>query len=236
MTTPPVTNPPIGDPAYTEISAPPRPPVFARVLALGLSAVLALSVLPALWLTLFAGEAVLWFSTVFELLVLAAAMFGLAAGLGRFIQGWALTLVCVGGTVLVCGVFAFLEVRANFGSSAAVAGWIKPYLAFRLALAAAFAGTASLAIFVRNPASWKALMKGALVLAPALAVLAWIGLTGGAFLSATRPSPGAEAARILMLCLGGMVLIGLISVGAHLIIRAYELGRPEAAPGGSGKA
>lgn len=234
MTTPSPTNP-INAPADTALT-PAAPPAWARLLALGLSGLLLLSCLPVLWLTLFAGEAVLWFSTVFEVLVLAAAIFGLAAGLGRFVQGWALALLCVAGTVLVCGVFAFLEVRANFGSSAAVAGLIKPYLAARLGLAAAFASAASLAVFSRNPASWKALIKGAIVLAPALAVLAWIGLTGGAFLSATRPSPGAEAARILMLCLGGMVLIGLVSVGAHLIIRAYELGRPEAAPDRSAKA
>ncbi len=234
MTTPSPTNP-INAPA-DPVLTPAAPPAWARLLALGLSGLLLLSCLPVLWLTLFAGEAVLWFSTVFEVLVLAAAIFGLAAGLGRFVHGWGLALLCVAGTVLVCGVFAFLEVRANFGSSAAVAGLIKPYLAARLGLAAAFAGAASLAVFSRNPASWKALIKGAIVLSPALAVLAWIGLTGGSFLSATRPSPGAEAARILMLCLGGMVLIGLVSVGAHLIIRAYELGRPEAAPDRSAKA
>lgn len=227
MATPPPTIP-TGAPENEAFPYPGSPPLWIRSLGLLLSGLLLLSSLPVLWLTLFAGEAVLWFSSVFEALVVAAAVFGVLAGVGRFVRGWALALACVAGTVLVCAVFAFLEIRANFGDSAGIAGWIKPYLAGRLAMAAALAGTASLAVFARNPASWKALIKGGVVLAPALGVLIWLGVTGGAFLSATRASPGAEAARILMLCLGGMVLIGLVSVGVHLIIRAYELGRPEA--------
>lgn len=207
---------------------PPPPPALARFAAIGLSVLLAISVLPALWITLFRGDAVLWFSSLFEILVLAAAAFGILSGLGKFTQGWGLSLACVAGTVLVCGVFAFLEVRANFGSEPGVAPLIKPYLAFRLAIAAGLGLAASYAIFSRNRACWSALIKGILVLTPPVGVLAWVALSGRGFLGSTQANPGSEAARILLLVLGGLVLVGFISVGAHLIIRAYELGRPEA--------
>ena len=208
---------------------PPPPPGPARWAALGLSAALAISVPPVLFVTLIRGDAVLWFSSIFELLVLAAAVSGIASGLGRFVNGWALSLACVAGTVLVCAVFAFLEIRANFGSEPDVAGLIKPYLALRLALAAAIAGVASAAVFSRNRACWIALAKGLLVLVPPVAIVAWYVATGGGFLGATRPTPGGEAARLILLTLGGLILVGFVSVGGHLLIRAYELGRPEEA-------
>jgi hypothetical protein len=190
--------------------------------------ILGISTLPVLWLAVFGGDAVLWFSSIFELLVLGAAVIGLLAGLGRFREGWGLALACVAGTALVVGVFTFVELRANFNSHPSYAGLLKPYLATRFGFALGFALLASLAVFSRNRACWAALAKGLIVLAPAGGILAWIGVSGGAFLGATRATPGAEAARILILCLGGLVLVGLISVGGHLLIRAYELGR---APG-----
>lgn len=204
-------------------SIPPAPSKAARFATLGLSILLAASALPVLWLTLVRSDATLWFSTVFELLVITAAVFGVFSGLGRFREGWALSLACVAGTVLVCGVFAFVEIRANFAGDAAVAGLLKPYLAFRLALAAGLAGVASLTVFSRNPASWKLLLWGVVILAPALAVLAWVGTSG--LLGGTRATPGAEAVRILALCLGGLVVVVMVSVGLHLLIRAYEMGR-----------
>lgn len=206
----------------------PPPPALARWGTLTLSGILGISTLPVLWLTLFGGEAVLWFSSVFELLVLGAAVVGIFAGLGRFRDGWALALACVAGTSLVSGVFAFVELRANFNNDPSYAGLLKPYLGIRVAMAAGFAGLASLAVFCRNPACWRALIKGLVILTPAMGVCAWLATTGGAFLGSTRATPGAEAARILMLCLGGLVFIGLISVGCHLLIRAYELGRAPA--------
>lgn len=206
----------------------PPPPSLPRLGALLVSGLLVLSALPVLWLTVLGGDAVLWFSTVFELLVISAGVFGIFSGLGRFRQGWALSLACVAGTVLVCGVFAFVEIRANFGTDANIGRLLKPFLAFRVVLAGLLGLFATLAVFSRDRSCWGAFFRGVLVLAPAVGVLAWLGATGGAFLSATRATPGSEAARILMLCLGGLVLVGLVSVGGHLLIRAFEHGRADA--------
>lgn len=203
----------------------PPPPKAARWGTLVMSASLGISSLPVLWLAVFAGDAVLWFSAVFELLVLGAAVVGVLAGLGSFRDGWGLALACVAGTSLVTGVFAFIELRANFNTDPLYAGLLKPYLAARIAMAAGFGLLASLAVFSRNRSCWHALIKGLFVLAPAAGITVWLATRGASFLGATRATPGAEAARILMLCLGGLVLIGLISVGCHLLIRAYELGR-----------
>lgn len=210
------------------IPALPPPPAWARWGAVLGGVALGLSVLPALWLTTLGGEAVLWFSTAFETLVLSVAVIALLAGFGRFRDGWGLSLACVAGTVLVCAVFAFVEVRANFNDDPNVAGWLKPYLAFRLGMACYFGAWGSLAVFSRNPASFRTLAKAMALLAPAVGLLGWVVVRGVPGANATSASPGAEAARILALCLGGLIVIGLLSVGGHLVIRAYDLGR---APG-----
>lgn len=210
---------------------PPPPAVVARLAVLGLCAVLVFSALPVLWLTLARSDATLWFSTAFELLVIAAGISGVFSGLGRFRDGWALSLACVAGTVVVCAVFAFVEIRANFGSDASVAGLLKPYLALRLALAAALAAVASLTVFSRNPASWKLLLWGVVILVPVMGGLGWIATGASGLLSASRATPGAEAVRILAICLGGLVVVVVVSIGLHLLIRAYEVGRPTVSTG-----
>lgn len=214
-------------PSQSIPAEPPAPPAVARFATLGLAVLLLGSALPGLWLTALKSDPVLLFSTLFEILTALAGVLALLAGLGRFRQAWALALLSVAGTALVCAVFARVEILPNHGSDPAIGPWINRFAALRVALAAGLVGVASFAVFSRNPRSWGAIARAALVLLPVAGVLGWIVNTGGGPLSTARPSPGAEAVRILILCLGGLVLIALTSVGGHLIIRAFEHGRPE---------
>lgn len=205
----------------------PTPPAFVRFAAVGVSLVLGLSCLPVLYLTLLGADRTLWFSTMFELLVLGACVVGVLAGLGRFREGWALALACAGGTVLVCGVFAFVEIRANFRTDADIAPLLKPMLAARLAAAVLIGLLASVAVWARNPRSWRLVFVGVAMLLPVVVVVGLARLGTGLPLSTPRETPGAEAVRIAVWLLAGVIGIGLVSAGGHLLIRSYELGRPE---------
>lgn len=234
MSAPSIPSPPAG-PA----PLPPPPPGWLRTAVLLLSVVLGVSTLMGGWVALVRADQTLWFTAVFEAIVLSAAVVGFLAGLGRFRQGWAMSLVCVGGTVLVCAVFAFLEVRANFQTDAVVGPWVKKALAFRLLMAAGFGGAASLAVWSRDARSGRSLVRAACVLAPVALVGLWLWWNGGSVLasspsSASSASPGADALRVVLLCLGGLVGIILVAVGGHLVIRSYEWGRPTGEkPGGA---
>ncbi len=205
----------------------PTPPAFVRFAAVGVSLLLGLSCLPVLYLTLLGADRTLWFSTMFELLVLGACVVGVLAGLGRFRDGWALALACSAGTVLVCGVFAFVEIRANFRTDADIAPLLKPILAARLAAAALIGLLASVAVWSRNPRSWRLAFVGIAMLLPVIGVVVLARLGTGLPLSTPRETPGAEAVRIAVWLLAGVIGIGLVSAGGHLLIRSYELGRPE---------
>jgi len=220
-----MTTQPANQPGSEPI--PPEPARALRLMTLLCSLVLGASVLPVLYVTLFAGAHTLWFSTLFELTVLAASGVGLLTGLGRFREGWALALTCVAGTVLVTAVFARVEIRANFGDDPAVGRLINPIAGFRLALAVAIGLIASAAVWNRDRRSWAMVIKAAVVLLPVAVALAWLAMGNAGFLNTPKASPGAEAGRIAALILGGLFGVILVSGGGHLLIRAYELGRLE---------
>jgi hypothetical protein len=72
-----------------------------------------------------------------------------------------------------------------------------------------------------------------LVLLPVAGVLGWFIATGGGPLANARTSPGAESVRILILCLGGLVLVTLTSIGGtpgHPGLRARPPGSPNGRP------
>lgn len=208
----------------------PAPPAVARFAVLGLAGVLLATTLPGIWLTALKSDPLLLFSTFFETLTAIAGVLALLTGLGRYRHAWALSLLCAAGTVLVCAVFARVEVMPNHGSDPAIGPWINRFAALRVALAAGLGGIAAFAVFTRNPRSRGAVARAMLVLLPVAGVLGWFIATGGGPLANARTSPGAESVRILILCLGGLVVVALTSIGGHLMIRAFEHGRPEVSP------
>ncbi|MEM9374505.1 MAG: hypothetical protein AAGA55_12760, partial [Planctomycetota bacterium] len=203
----------------------PDPGRGVRTLTLLVSVLVAVSVLPVLYVTLFAGSATLWFSTLFELTVLAAAVVGVFAGLGRFRDAWALSLACLIGTLVVTSVFTTVEVRANFRDDPSIGRLIMPFAGLRFAFAGIVSVLASYAVWNRDRRSWGLVFRAVLLLLPVAACGAWLATGNIGFLTTPLASPAGEAARIAGILLGGLLGIGLVSAGGHLLIRAFELGR-----------
>lgn len=214
-------------PIPTSTPAPllPDPGRLLRTLALICSIGVAVSVVPVLYVTLLAGPAKLWFSTLFELIVLAAAGVGVLAGLGRYRNAWGLSLACVAGTLVVGAVFASVEIRANFRDDPTIGRLILPGAGFRLAMAGAIASLGSIAVWNRDRASWRLVFRAFLVMLPVFLFAAWYASGRAGVLQAPMSSPGAEAIRTTLLVIAGLVGVGLVSVGGHLLIRSYETGR-----------
>ncbi len=217
---------PATNPSDTRGAAAPDPGRPVRTLALIVSLLIAVSVPPVLYVTMFAGPAKLWFSTLFELTVLGAAVVGMLAGAGRFREAWALSLACVMGTLVVTSVFTTVEVRANFRDDPSIGRLIMPFAGFRLALAGSVAVLASWAVWSRDRRSRGLVLRAFLVLLPVIACGAWLAIGNGGFLATPLASPLGEAIRIAGILVGGLIGIGLVSVGGHLLIRSYEIGRP----------
>lgn len=213
----------------------PDPPKAARPPAVLLGAEVVLSVLAAVAAISFAvvafrGEH--YFMLAGQGLALVAAGFGVLAGRGRFSDGPALAPACVGGALLTAAVVGGLEtqVLSIDGEITAFGGpGSRAAVATHAALAALFGVLAALVVLARTPArSGKYLLAGALVGSPALALaVAWrLG-----YIARAQESLPAVAFQLAVLG-AALVVIVLVSVAAHCIIRAFEVGVDAADPAG----
>ncbi len=192
-----------------------------------LRAELVLSALAALSAVAFAFVAFQgqhYFTLAGEGLILVAGVFGILAGLGRFSAGPALAAACVGGAVftgayigasetLVITDFRRFNANADRVDTAAALG--------RFALAALIGATGALMILSRKPgASIKRLVLGGVAFAPVAAlVIAWrLGLI------ARAQDALPEAAFQVAALMGGLAAIVFVSIAAHCVIRAFEIG------------
>lgn len=161
---------------------------------------------------------ILWASLGFSLIALVAALIGVLAGMGRFAGGYGMTGLCVGGTIAVAAGFAMLDFRSNLGSSATLARLVMPWVGVQLISAAAIVGGGGLAVLARRPASWGLIAKGLALLVPAGAILA------GGYLGRGLIPEGENGSVVALgvLVVGGIIVGLLVSIGGHLLIRAFE--------------
>jgi len=218
------------------LTPPPAPkPIRAAVVLV--SALVALSALAGIGTALFGFPKIVWGFLGFETVTLIAGVLGVLAGLGRFRSGFGLAMVCVAGTLVAGTLFGlYLDARVN-ATSADGARLVKLMIAFRAGSAVVLAAMGGLAVLVRDRRSWGLLVRGAIVGLPVVAVLGWLGATR--LRPLTMPLEGGmSTVRTVSVVLGGLVLMVLFSVAAHLCIRAFEITRPDdrpAAPDGAGK-
>lgn len=207
-------------------STSPTPPALIRVGVLVLSGIALVSHLAGIVAATGSFAATLWGMLGFEVIGVVAGVLGVLAGLGRFRSGYGLAVLCVAGTVFTTAIFGlYLDARGNAQTPEAQS-IVKYAIAGRLALAGALAGLAGLAVLARDGRSWGLLIKGALLLAPVLGILAWVGVTRASALR--TPLEGILApARTVGVVLASMVLMVVFAVGAHLCIRAFEITRPD---------
>ncbi|MBZ0173584.1 MAG: hypothetical protein K8E66_14475, partial [Phycisphaerales bacterium] len=127
--------------------------------------------------------------------------------------------LCVGGTVAVSAGFAMLDFRSNLGANAGLAGLVMPWVGVQTLSATAIIFAGGLAVLARRPASWGLVFKGLMILVPAGVILAGAWLGRGLI-------PEGENGRVISLgalLFGGVVVGLLVSIGGHVLIRAFEI-------------
>jgi len=208
----------------------PRPPALLLGVEVVLSVVAAVAAI-GFAVVAFRGEH--YFMLAGQGLAAVAGVFGVLAGRGRFSDGPALAPACVGGALLTAAVIGGLETQVlsidgeitAFGSPGARAS-----VAAHAALAALFGVLAALVVLARTPVhSGKYLLTGALVGSPVLALaVAW---KLGYIAQAEQAMP--TVAFQLAVLGAALLAIALVSVAAHCVIRAFEVGVDAADPAGS---
>ena len=219
----------------TQSPAAPKP---LRVAMVALAIGLGLIVLAGLWVALIAApDFKLWIGITlgFEAITLVAAGVALGLGLGRFRAGFGLAALCVAGTAAVAGVFG-LELAAAPNIRPAILAGESPEVTLRVirltvlvrfGLAGLIVMLTTLAVLSRNPASWRPLGTGLLLLVPVLALSAWLFGYGGISVVVGPVDTGLGVARLIAALFGGLVLLVIASIGGHLIIRAFEMTAPD---------
>jgi len=212
----------------------PEPPAITRYGMLGLSALVALSALPWMWFSIGRFGGFDWTLFGFETLTLLGAVYGTLLGLGRYRAGWAIGVTSIAGSWLVCLVFGLYVgfYRAKLQDNPDLATLAQGTLGLRAAAIALAGLLATVAVFSRNPRAWRHAILGVLWGLPILIVggLVSFEIGPGAWLKDLYTGAGGEetgALRAVAVIFTGIVAITLVSISGHLIIRAYESGRPQ---------
>ncbi len=176
------------------------------------------------------GSVPLWFFLGFEVVTLAACVFGILLAIGRFSDGPGLGLLCVVGAVAVGSVLGDIStqlanpiggpVLRTFGKGGLVQIPITTFMALRLAAAGIVGLCAAWIVLNRRPAeSIKSLIIG-LALGVAMLVIVAVGWK----VRAPLATLGSFAATIGLFTVGVLAL-GLLAASVHYTIRAFEFGR-----------
>jgi hypothetical protein len=188
----------------------------------GLVALTALVVGPAsAALPLFVtGARPAWALFGFELVTLAAAILGVLLGQGRFRSGPAIGLACIAGTILVASGLGWQSTAHALGGVS-----LNPLLAFRVAAALVLGLVAAWSALSRHPSSLRTACLGVLLIAPV------VGAGGLLATSRGREWAGAAigsspAVEFIVASVAFLAATALLAAGVHLVIRAFELGRP----------
>ncbi len=190
-------------------------PPLLRWLVAGASLVLALSCAYGVSLA-FSGGRTQWFVVGFEVLVVGAAVFGILLAKGKFTSGPAITLAMIAMTAVIA---TGLELVAKQLAVRQLV--LHPFFLGRIALAGVFCGVATVLVLNRDKRSWRTCFLG--IATTAAGVAAGVG----AIVASSRSniaSPGLAALGIVGLLIVGTLVLACLSIGLHLIIRAFEFG------------
>ncbi|MFM9994198.1 MAG: hypothetical protein ACKVU4_00185 [Phycisphaerales bacterium] len=200
----------------------PEPSRTLRLLAAALSVAVACSALAGAVLALTANVRPAWALFGFEVVIAVSCVFGVQFGRGRYRHAPGMALACVAGSVFVGSVLGYMSLRPP-----ALGGvGLKPFLAARVLVAGLIAGAGAACVLSRHPKSWRLAITGAVLGAPVMAAgaIAVIPALRGLAAPLTGMGPMGQLAAGVGLF---VVLGGLLCASAHLLIRAFELGRPE---------
>lgn len=197
-------------------AVPPRGP---RLLAVATAGVLTLGSLAAAAVAGFIAESTLWASLGFCLLGAFAGVLGVLMGLGRFAAGFGIGCLCLGGSAFVATAFATLDFRANLGGQPGLARLVLPWVGLQAIASAGLIAAGGAAVLARRRGAWGTLIKGALLLLPAVGVIA----LGPVVLNMLPAGESGRVAGLGALLVGGAVFITFAALGGHHLIRAFEI-------------
>jgi hypothetical protein len=213
----------------------PKPPAFCRIAVGILGLIVTLSALPWMYYSLSHFGGFDWGLFGFEFLTALAGFFAILLALGKFKEGWGIGVTAIAGSIMVALVFGIyvdfiMAKKTDFPGLYPLA---KNTLLARAAIITAFFALASLAVFARNPKSFVYLFKAAIFTTPIAAVvlLMHYDIGPGVWINATlsNSASGSGALQSTVALTLGLFFIILISAAGHLLIRAYECGRPSPA-------
>lgn len=205
-------------------------PIPLRLGAIAMSALIAISTLPWIWMSIGTFGGFAWGLFGFELIVLLGCLMTIGVSTGRIWVGGAfpLALICLAGTLLVASVFGiYVDAKNVVGSNhPQITPWVGRTFRLYITAVAFFSLIASLDIYRRNTRSWGLALRSVLFLVPVIATLSYFKVNGA---PSIEDSAGElSAIRMVLVILGGLLLGILLSVGGHLLIRSFETALPEA--------
>ena len=176
------------------------------------------------------SHSTLWYMLGFEVITLAAAVFGVLIAMGRFGDGPALGLLCVVGAVAAGSVLGDLStflanpiggpVLRTYGKGGMVELPITLFMTLRLAAAGIVALGAAWIVLSRSPReALRSLARGLACGAMLMIVLflAWrLRCHAASFGALIRTLGGISI---------GVIALGLAAAAVHYIVRAFEFGR-----------
>lgn len=187
-------------------------------LAAGLCALGLVSVLYGLSLSL--GEAgIRWPVVALEVVSAVACLFGLFAGMGRIRDG-------VGITIGFAAVSLFIGTGLTLVTLEVPPRGIvtHPWFLARTALAGLIVLAAAGSVLNRQPQNWALMIKGAILSVAGLVLIAGVVGLGGWI---TSGSITLQVVKVVGALIAVTAAAGLLCVGVHLVIRAFERCAPQ---------
>lgn len=200
----------------------PEPSPALRMMTATVSVAVACSALAGAVLALTANARPGWALFGFEVVIGVSCVFGVQFGRGRYRHAPGMALACVAGSVLVGSVLGYMSLQPPTLGGVG----LQPFLAARVLAAGLIAASGAVCVLSRHPNSWRLAIVGALLGAPV--VMAGAIAVIPALRGLAAPLAGIGPMGQLAVGVGLFVVLGgLLCASAHLLIRAFELGRPE---------
>ncbi len=161
-----------------------------------------------------------WALFGFEVVVVVAGALGVLTGRGRFADGPGLALACVGGCVLVASGLGW----AGAGKSLLGVS-LLPLLGARVVASGVLGAIAAWCVLSRDARAFRPAVIGVLLVFPVIAAAGLGAMPVGRKLldRFAAAGPGLQFAGAV----GAFAVTAiLLSAGIHLLIRAFEMGRP----------
>lgn len=189
-----------------------------------LGAIVAVSALPGLWITVLGyekwGLGPQFLIAGFEAMTLAAGITAALMGLRRRSEGYGLGILCVAGTIFVGALLGAKMLQSTSEQVPSLMGFVK----FRLALMVGLVALAGLVKLGVRPDCWRKLMLGGALLLPAAAIAGLVVTRKTGYL--TNPIRQLHEIAQMVVWLALAIVLGILTIaGGHFVIRAFELTR-----------